>query len=75
MPALPTDPADRTFCFSCRKCTDGAENVPDAFIANLLFNERDGAAWLKLSASEDGSFTVTNRRTGWTKNYGASGIP
>ena len=58
-----------------RTINDGAENFPDAFIANLLFNERDGAAWLKLSASDDGSFTVTNGRTGWTKTYGASGIP
>jgi competence protein ComEC len=52
-----------------RTINDGAENFPDAFIANLLFNERDGAAWIKLSASDDGSFTVTNARTGWTKNY------
>jgi competence protein ComEC len=58
-----------------RTINDGAENFPDAFIANLLFNDRDGAAWLKLSASDDGSFTVTNGRTGWTKTYGASGIP
>jgi competence protein ComEC len=55
-----------------RTINDGAENFPDAFIANLLFNERDGAAWIKLSASEDGSFTVTNARTGWTKNYAVS---
>jgi competence protein ComEC len=58
-----------------RTINDGAENFPDQFIANLLFNERDGASWLKLSASDDGSFTVTNGRTGWTKTYGASGIP
>jgi len=55
-----------------RTINDGAENFPDAFIANLLFNERDGAAWIKLSASDDGSFTVTNGRTGWTKNYAVS---
>ena len=52
-----------------RTINDGAENFPDPFIANLLFNDRDGAAWLKLSASDDGSFTVTNGRTGWMKNY------
>ncbi len=52
-----------------RTINDGAENFPDPFIANLLFNDRDGAAWLKLSASDDGSFAVTNGRTGWTKNY------
>ena len=34
-----------------------------------MFNEGDGAAWLKLSASDDGSFSVTNGRTGWTRNY------
>ena len=28
------------------------------------------AAWIKLSASEDGSFSITNGRTGWIKNYG-----
>jgi len=27
------------------------------------------AAWIKLSASEDGSFSITNGRTGWIKNY------
>ena len=52
-----------------RTINDGAQNFPDAFIANLMFNDRDGAAWLKLSASDDGSFTVTNGRTGWTKSY------
>src|SRR6185369_3279931 len=38
----------------------GAENFPDAFIANLGFEAADGASWIKLSASEDGSFSVTN---------------
>ena len=58
-----------------RTINDGAQNFPDPFIANLMFNDADGAAWLKLSAGEDGSFAVTNSRTGWTKSYGASGIP
>jgi beta-lactamase superfamily II metal-dependent hydrolase len=57
-----------------RTINDGAENFPDQFIANLMFNEGDRAAWLKLRASEDGSFTVTNGRTGWTKTYQVAGI-
>ena len=58
-----------------RTINDGAENFPDPFVANLTFGETDGAAWLKLSASEDGSFTVTNHRTGWTKSYGLPRLP
>jgi beta-lactamase superfamily II metal-dependent hydrolase len=58
-----------------RSINDGAVNFPDEFIANLMFNDADGAAWLKLSASEDGAFSITNGRTGWTKTYGPSGIP
>jgi competence protein ComEC len=54
-----------------RTINDGAENFPDAFVANLQFNEQDGAAWLKLSANDKGAFTVTNGRTGWTKTYAA----
>jgi competence protein ComEC len=54
-----------------RTINDGAENFPDAYVANLTFGETDGAAWLKLSASDDGRFTVTNGRTGWTKSYAA----
>ncbi len=45
------------------------ENVPDAFIANLDFGLRDQGAWLKLTAKDDGSFSVTNGRTGWTRVY------
>jgi beta-lactamase superfamily II metal-dependent hydrolase len=58
-----------------RSINDGAVNFPDEFIANLMFNDADSAAWLKLSASEDGGFSITNGRTGWTKTYGPSGIP
>jgi competence protein ComEC len=49
----------------------GAENFPDGFIANLGFEAADGASWLKLSATEDGAFSMTNARTGWTKYYPA----
>jgi beta-lactamase superfamily II metal-dependent hydrolase len=58
-----------------RTINDGAENFPDQFIANLMFDDADGAAWLKLTASEDGSFTMTNARTGWAKTYPVAGIP
>jgi hypothetical protein len=45
-------------------------NVADEFIANLT--PRNCAAhWLKLSANEDGSFNITNTRTGSTKQYKA----
>jgi beta-lactamase superfamily II metal-dependent hydrolase len=52
-----------------RSFSNGAENFPDEFIANLDGDDKDRAAWLKLSASDDGSFSVTNGRTGWTKTY------
>jgi competence protein ComEC len=44
----------------------GAKNFPDERIANL-----DGTTshWIKIRASEDGTFTVTNARTGRTKTY------
>jgi beta-lactamase superfamily II metal-dependent hydrolase len=49
----------------------GAENFPENFIANLGFEAADGASWIKLSATQDGAFSVANGRTGWTKNYPA----
>ena len=45
-------------------------NFPDEFIANPEYGDADHAAWIKLSAKDDGSFTVTNGRTGWTRAYG-----
>ncbi|HUK33382.1 MAG TPA: MBL fold metallo-hydrolase, partial [Vicinamibacterales bacterium] len=50
---------------------DGSENFPDTFIANLDDGPRDGGAWIKLSATDDGGFSVTNGRTGWTRHYDA----
>lgn len=44
----------------------GAENFPDDRIANL---SEATAHWIKLSASEDGAFAVTNSRTGQTARY------
>jgi beta-lactamase superfamily II metal-dependent hydrolase len=45
----------------------GAQNSPDAFIANV----DDGATayWIKLTAKEDGSFELFNARTGFVKKY------
>jgi hypothetical protein len=45
-------------------------NVPDEYIANLTA-QKCAAYWLKISAHEDGSFQITNTRTGGTKQHGA----
>ncbi len=47
--------------------SDAAHNSPEAQIANLKGGV-DGF-WIKVVASSDGSFSVTNARTGQTKNY------
>jgi beta-lactamase superfamily II metal-dependent hydrolase len=44
----------------------GAKQADEAFIANL---SEDTAYRVTLSASEDGSFTLSNARTGFTKRY------
>ena len=44
----------------------GAVNMPDVQIANL---DTTTAAWLKVSAKRDGSFSITNGRTGQTISY------
>ena len=44
----------------------GTVNVGDDRIANL---SETTAHWIKVSASDDGSFTVTNGRTGLTTGY------
>jgi beta-lactamase superfamily II metal-dependent hydrolase len=54
---------------------DGAENFPDTFVANPTWGATDGAAWLKLTAREDGSFVITNGRTRWTKSYEVPRVP
>jgi competence protein ComEC len=47
--------------------SDAAHNSPEALIANP---KGDGEGhYLKVTASADGSFSVTNSRTGQTKNY------
>ena len=54
-----------------RSFSDGVENFPDAFIANLDVDDKDQAAWIKLTAGQDGSFTMANGRTNWTRRYDA----
>jgi beta-lactamase superfamily II metal-dependent hydrolase len=50
--------------------SDARHNVDQAHIANLKGEAGDGY-WLKAVALEDGSFTVTNQRTGQTQQYPA----
>ncbi|MDQ6676215.1 MAG: MBL fold metallo-hydrolase [Acidobacteriota bacterium] len=45
-----------------------ASNVPEQFIANPS-ETGDSGNYLKLSAHEDGTFTVTNSRNGFSKSY------
>jgi hypothetical protein len=47
--------------------SDAAHNSADALIANLKGGS-DGN-WIKVVAARDGSFTVTNARTGQMKSY------
>jgi beta-lactamase superfamily II metal-dependent hydrolase len=47
--------------------SDAAHNSPAALIANIP-GSADGA-YIKVVASPDGSFSITNSRTGQTKNY------
>ena len=49
-----------------RSKNEGAQNFADDRIANL---DETTAHWIKVSASEDGSFTVANGRTGAIKSY------
>lgn len=42
-------------------------NSAEQFIAN--FTDRDGGHYIKLSARSDGSFTMTNGRNGFSKQY------
>ncbi len=49
-----------------RSLAEGAQNFGDARIANL---DTTTAHWIKVSAKEDGSFSVTNERTGESKTY------
>jgi hypothetical protein len=48
--------------------SDAAHNSPEALIANPKGSTTDGA-YFKVVASASGSFSVTNSRTGQTKEY------
>jgi beta-lactamase superfamily II metal-dependent hydrolase len=49
-----------------KSSNSGAKNFPDDRIANL---DDTSSHWIKISASEDGTFTVTNNRTHQSKTY------
>jgi competence protein ComEC len=49
------------------------DNPPDEFIANLM-DSPDGK-WIKVSAREDGSFTVTNARNNLSKSFSNAQTP
>jgi hypothetical protein len=51
-----------------RSEAQGAENFADERIANL---SEVTSNWIMISANADGSFAVTNRRTGATTRYPA----
>lgn len=53
-------------------------NAPEAFIANLDEGvemphgrtvHMGDASWIRISARRDGSFTVTNSRNGFSRDY------
>lgn len=46
-------------------------NSPDSFIANV--DENCEGKWIKLTAQQDGSFSVTNSRNKYEKSYGPRG--
>jgi beta-lactamase superfamily II metal-dependent hydrolase len=48
--------------------SDAAHNSPEALIANPK-GVADAGAWFKVVASPSGSFSITNGRTGKTKDY------
>ena len=50
------------------------QNSPEQFIANLEAADHAGD-YIKLTARPDGSFTVTNRRNGFSKSYPATTQP
>jgi competence protein ComEC len=55
-----------------RSAAGGADhNSPEQFLANL--NETDHGHNIKMSVRQDGSFTMTNERNGFTKEYRARG--
>jgi competence protein ComEC len=51
--------------------SDPDHNTSPDMIANLEEGARDQAHWLHAAVSPDGSFTMTNSRTGFSKTYKA----
>ena len=47
----------------------GARNTAEERIANLMDTDACEGHWVKASARSDGTFTITNGRTGFTKSY------
>lgn len=47
---------------------EGAQNAADSFIANVD-DGTETSHWIKLTATEDGSFRLKNPRTGFSKFY------
>ena len=44
--------------------------VPEMFVANIVEDPQHGPAhWIKVSAQQNGAFTVTNSRNGFSKTY------
>ena len=54
-----------------RSLFDGARNTDEVRIANLTDSDQCEGHWLKVSVEANGTFTMTNGRTGYTKTYEA----
>jgi beta-lactamase superfamily II metal-dependent hydrolase len=48
---------------------DAAHNVAEPFIANIAAEKCEGK-WIKITARQDGTFTVVNSRNSFEKTYG-----
>jgi competence protein ComEC len=46
-------------------------NAPESMIANLEPTDTCKGNWIKASVAKDGSYTITNGRTGFSKTYAA----
>ena len=65
-----TAPGLQDFWQLHRSAAGGADhNSPEQFLANL--NEVDHGHYIKMSVRPDGSFTMTNERNGYNKDYAA----
>jgi hypothetical protein len=51
--------------------SDPAHNTKPAMSANLGEGAQDQGNWIHASVTRDGTFTVTNGRTGFSKTYKA----